>query len=72
MLHTMKRFLSLIAILLGTFAYASEPVSVVSESASSFFDSPLGDAVVPMIIMLLCYALYRLVKGEVREEQELA
>lgn len=34
--------------------------------------SPLGSSLIPLLLMLLCYALFRLVRGEVREEQEMA
>lgn len=33
---------------------------------------PLGSSLIPLLLMLLCYALFRLVRGEVREEQEMA
>lgn len=75
LLHTiMKRILPLIMLVLCPLAYASEPVSVAeaAEETSAFFCTPVGDAVVPMIILLLCYCLFRLVRGEAREDQELA
>lgn len=34
--------------------------------------APLGSSLIPLLLMLLCYALFRLVRGEVREEQEMA
>lgn len=33
---------------------------------------PLGSSLIPLLLMLLCYALFRLVRGDVREEQEMA
>lgn len=32
--------------------------------------SPLGDYLLPMLILLLCYSLFLLVRGEAREERE--
>lgn len=32
--------------------------------------TPLGDYLVPMLILLLCYSLFLLVRGEAREERE--
>ena len=34
--------------------------------------APLGSSLIPLLLMLLCYALFRLVRGDVREEQEMA
>lgn len=33
---------------------------------------PIGSSLIPLLLMLLCYALFRLVRGDVREEQEMA
>lgn len=32
--------------------------------------TPLGDALIPMLILLLCYCLFLLVRGEAREDRE--
>lgn len=34
--------------------------------------SPIGDALIPFLLLLLIYALFLLVRGEVRDDQELA
>lgn len=34
--------------------------------------TPIGDALIPFLILLLIYALFLLVRGDVRDEQELA
>lgn len=61
-------------LVLCPFAYASEPVSVAeaAEETSRFFATPVGDTVVPLVILLLCYCLFRLVRGEAREDNEMA
>lgn len=70
----MKRIIALLALIMPfVITFAAEPANVIAEiETNGFFATPVGDAIVPSVIILLCYVLFRLIKGEAREDAELA
>jgi len=69
----MKRIIALLVLVMPfVLTFASEPANVIAEiETNGFFATPVGDAIVPSIIIALCYVLFRLVKGEAREDAEM-
>lgn len=66
----MKRIVALLMLILPcVFAFAEEPAEAIAEAETNgFFATPLGDTLVPLVIIALCYALFRLVKADARED----
>lgn len=44
--------------------------ATVNFESDGIFGAPVGNALVPMLILALCYGLFLLVKGEAREDRE--
>lgn len=68
----MKRIIALLALVMpSVLTFAAEPATILAEiETNGFFATPLGDTVVPSIIIALCYALFLLVKADARQDIE--